>query len=98
MEIYRHLYEHIGSRPAILRVVTAMNVRHAIRPAKPLKLIDIRFNEDSNIFTVSTPTGFAIYRTWPLALLRKRGKSQTQASRLDNGSATLRDTRVLHCP
>ncbi|KAF8309141.1 hypothetical protein DL93DRAFT_2086042 [Clavulina sp. PMI_390] len=49
-----------------------MHVRHTIQPSRPLNLIDIRLNQDNSVFTVSTPTGFAIYRTWPLALLRKR--------------------------
>lgn len=51
-----------------------MHVRHAIQPSRPLNLIDIRFNQDNQVFTVSTLSGFAIYRTWPLALLRKRGE------------------------
>ena len=46
--------------------------RHSITPATRTDIIDAQFDADNRIFTASTPSGFAVYRTWPLALLRKR--------------------------
>ena len=48
--------------------------RHSISSTEPLVLYDVRFDANCQIFTTSTPQGFAIYRTLPLDLLRKRGK------------------------
>jgi hypothetical protein len=47
--------------------------RHSISSTDPLVLYDVRLEPDSQIFTTSTPDGFAVYRTLPLELLRKRG-------------------------
>lgn len=47
--------------------------RHSISATSPVLIFDARFDADSQIFTVSTPAGFAVYRTWPLKLIRKRG-------------------------
>jgi WD repeat-containing protein 45 len=47
--------------------------RHSITATNPVHIFDARFEADCNIFTVSTPAGFAVYRTRPLKLLRKRG-------------------------
>ncbi|KAI0000072.1 WD40-repeat-containing domain protein [Russula vinacea] len=46
--------------------------RHSISSTDPLVLYDVRLDPDSQIFTTSTPDGFAVYRTLPLELLRKR--------------------------
>lgn len=52
----------------------AMNfARHSITETKPVHVFDARFDSDCKIFTTSTPAGFAVYRAWPLTLLRKRG-------------------------
>lgn len=47
--------------------------RHSITPTDPVQILDARFDADCQIFTASTPAGFAIYQAWPLRLLRKRG-------------------------
>lgn len=47
--------------------------RHSISATNPVNLIDARFDADFQIFTISTPEGFAVYRAWPLDLVRKRG-------------------------
>lgn len=47
--------------------------RHSITATNPVLIFDARFDPDSQIFTASTPAGFAVYRTWPLKLIRKRG-------------------------
>ncbi|KAH8830779.1 SVP1-like protein 2 [Flagelloscypha sp. PMI_526] len=46
--------------------------RHAIYSTRPLHIFDARFDQTSEIFTVSTLAGFAVYQTWPLKLVRKR--------------------------
>jgi hypothetical protein len=51
--------------------------RHSITPTKPVHIFDARFDADCQIFTTSTPAGFAVYRASPLKLLRKRGLSNS---------------------
>ncbi|KAI0638299.1 WD40-repeat-containing domain protein [Trametes polyzona] len=46
--------------------------RHSISSTVPVLIFDARFDPDCRIFTTSTQAGFAVYRTWPLQLLRKR--------------------------
>ncbi|GLB33699.1 putative WD40 repeats containing protein [Lyophyllum shimeji] len=46
--------------------------RHSITATRPVHIFDARFDPDCQIFTTSTPAGFAVYRTSPLKLLRKR--------------------------
>ncbi|KAF8592680.1 hypothetical protein K439DRAFT_1643720 [Ramaria rubella] len=46
--------------------------RHSITPTTPTQVLDARFEKDNKIFTTSTLTGYAVYSTWPLRLLRKR--------------------------
>ncbi|KAF7983891.1 hypothetical protein HWV62_18248 [Athelia sp. TMB] len=46
--------------------------RQTITATSPVLIFDARFDADCQIFTASTPSGFAVYRTWPLELLRKR--------------------------
>ena len=48
--------------------------RHSISSTSPIQIQDARFDSDCRIFTSATPAGFAIYQTWPLKLLRKRGR------------------------
>ncbi|KIM25202.1 hypothetical protein M408DRAFT_331305 [Serendipita vermifera MAFF 305830] len=46
--------------------------RQAISATVPTQIIDVRFDADCDIFACSTPSGFAVYRSFPLNLLRKR--------------------------
>ncbi|EJF61323.1 WD40-repeat-containing domain protein [Dichomitus squalens] len=46
--------------------------RHSISATAPVLIFDARFDPECRIFTISTKAGFAVYRTWPLQLLRKR--------------------------
>ncbi|KAH8106109.1 WD40-repeat-containing domain protein [Cristinia sonorae] len=46
--------------------------RHSISATAPILIFDTRFDADCQIFTTSTQSGFAVYNTWPLKLLRKR--------------------------
>jgi hypothetical protein len=48
--------------------------RQEISATTPTQIIDVRFDSDCRIFTCSTPAGFAVYRTHPLTLVRKRGE------------------------
>lgn len=53
----------------------SMNLgRHSISATRPTQIIDAKFSADCDIFTASTPNGFGVYRTFPLELVRKRGK------------------------
>jgi len=47
--------------------------RHSLTPTTPTQILDARFDTDNKIFTASTLNGYAVYCTWPLKLLRKRG-------------------------
>jgi hypothetical protein len=47
--------------------------RHSISATKPIQIFDAKFDPECKIFTASTPAGFAVYDTWPLKLIRKRG-------------------------
>lgn len=47
--------------------------RHSITSARPVHILNARFDADARIFTASTQEGFAVYRSWPLELVRKRG-------------------------
>ncbi|ESK97541.1 svp1-like protein 2 [Moniliophthora roreri MCA 2997] len=46
--------------------------RHSITATSPIHIYNARFDADCQIFTTCTPAGFAVYRTWPMTLLRKR--------------------------
>ncbi|KAJ7667907.1 SVP1-like protein 2 [Mycena polygramma] len=46
--------------------------RTSIASTRPVNILDARFDSDCNIFTTSTPAGFAVYRTCPLTMVRKR--------------------------
>ncbi|KAF8493517.1 WD40-repeat-containing domain protein [Gautieria morchelliformis] len=46
--------------------------RHSLTATTPTQILDARFDNDCKIFTASTPTGYTVYSTWPLRLLRKR--------------------------
>lgn len=47
--------------------------RHTISSTSPVQIIDAKFDATCDIFTASTPAGFAVYQTYPLQLIRKRG-------------------------
>ncbi|KIK65375.1 hypothetical protein GYMLUDRAFT_70485 [Collybiopsis luxurians FD-317 M1] len=46
--------------------------RHSITATNPVHIFDSRFDADCEIFTTCSPAGFAVYKSWPLQLLRKR--------------------------
>ncbi|KAF4619704.1 hypothetical protein D9613_005140 [Agrocybe pediades] len=46
--------------------------RHSISATNPTQILDAKFDAECDLFTVSTPAGFAVYRTYPLELIRKR--------------------------
>lgn len=58
-----------------LRIIDQMNLaRHSISSTAPILIFDARFDADARIFTCATQAGFAVYRSCPLQLLRKRGQ------------------------
>ncbi|PPQ77365.1 hypothetical protein CVT25_010946 [Psilocybe cyanescens] len=46
--------------------------RHSISSTNPIQILDAKFDAECDIFAASTPAGFAVYRTYPLQLIRKR--------------------------
>ncbi|EIM88515.1 uncharacterized protein STEHIDRAFT_95773 [Stereum hirsutum FP-91666 SS1] len=46
--------------------------RHSITATNPVQLFNVQFDADCNVFTTTTPAGFAVYRSCPLELIRKR--------------------------
>ncbi|KAH9482816.1 WD repeat domain phosphoinositide-interacting protein 3 [Psilocybe cubensis] len=46
--------------------------RHSISSTNPVQILDAKFDAECEIFAASTPAGFAVYRTNPLQLIRKR--------------------------
>ena len=69
----------VARRPSDCETLHLMNLaRHSISSTSPIQILDARFDPDCRIFTSATPAGFAVYQTWPLKLLRKRGRP-TQA-------------------
>ncbi|OJA16995.1 hypothetical protein AZE42_00553 [Rhizopogon vesiculosus] len=46
--------------------------RHSITATNPVQIFDTQFDADCQIFTTTTPAGFAVYQAWPLKLIRKR--------------------------
>jgi len=70
---------YLGTWPHFNRLCISrqMNLaRHSISSTDPLVLYDVRLDPDSQIFTTSTPDGFAVYRTLPLELVRTRGNNE----------------------
>ena len=55
--------------------------RHSISSARPVHILDARFDADATVFAASTHEGFAVYRSWPLELVRKRGMFEPIVSR-----------------
>lgn len=47
--------------------------RHSISATAHVVIFDTRLEPNCEIFATATPAGFAVYRTWPLQLLRNRG-------------------------
>ncbi|KAF7313722.1 WD-REPEATS-REGION domain-containing protein [Mycena chlorophos] len=46
--------------------------RRTVSSTRPVNILHVGLDPDSTIFTASTPAGFAVYRTCPLSLIRKR--------------------------
>ncbi|EIW82412.1 hypothetical protein CONPUDRAFT_123308 [Coniophora puteana RWD-64-598 SS2] len=64
--------------------------RYSVSATEPVIIYDIRFDPERQIFAITTPAGFAIYRTCPLQLLRKRElRGGTLASVIPSHSSSL---------
>lgn len=48
--------------------------RYQVSTLRPPPILDVSFSADGRIFAVATETGYEVWRTWPLGLLRRRGK------------------------
>ncbi|KIO25025.1 hypothetical protein M407DRAFT_25665 [Tulasnella calospora MUT 4182] len=51
--------------------------RASITSTAPTNIVDARFDADCSIFATSTPHGFAVYKTNPLKLIRRRNLTGT---------------------
>jgi len=80
--------------------------RHSISSTSPVHIFDARLDADCNIFTATTPAGFAVYRAYPLQVIRKRGKVFRSTgvalavylnSRVELTGGTLSAAVPLHC-
>ena len=74
--LHHHRIHPGCSSPVRPRAHTShMNLaRHSISSTSPIQILDAHYDPDCRIFTSATPAGFAVYQTWPLKLLRKRGR------------------------
>jgi len=48
--------------------------RFQVSTLRPPPILSVSFNQDGRLFTVATETGYEVWRTWPLALVRRRGE------------------------
>jgi hypothetical protein len=48
--------------------------RSHVSTLRPPPILSISFSQDGRLFTVASETGYEVWRTWPLALVRRRGK------------------------
>lgn len=46
--------------------------RYQVSTLRPPPILDVSFSADGRIFAVATETGYEVWRTWPLGLLRRR--------------------------
>jgi transcriptional regulator of nitric oxide reductase len=50
--------------------------RSQVSTLRPLPILSVEFNQDGRLFTVASETGYEVWRTWPLQLVRRRGQSR----------------------
>jgi hypothetical protein len=57
--------------------------RFQVSTLRPPPILSVGFSQDGRLFTVATETGYEVWRTWPLELVRRRG----QLSALSGGDS-----------
>jgi hypothetical protein len=48
--------------------------RSQVSTLRPPPILSVEFNQDGRLFTVASETGYEVWRTWPLQLVRRRGQ------------------------
>ena len=48
--------------------------RYQVSTLRPAPILSITFSEDGRFFAVASETGYEVWRTWPLGLIRRRGE------------------------
>jgi len=48
--------------------------RSQVSTLRPPPILSVDFNQDGRLFTVASETGYEVWRTWPLQLVRRRGQ------------------------
>jgi hypothetical protein len=48
--------------------------RYQVSTLRPPPILSISFSQDGRFFAVAGETGYEVWRTWPLALIRRRGE------------------------
>jgi len=48
--------------------------RSQVSTLRPPPILSVQFNQDGRLFTVASETGYEVWRTWPLQLVRRRGE------------------------
>lgn len=53
--------------------------RTQVSTLRPPPILSITFSEDGRFFAVAGEAGYEVYRTYPLALVKRRGMSQSES-------------------
>jgi hypothetical protein len=48
--------------------------RYQVSTLRPPPILGVTFSHDGRIFAVATESGYEVWRTWPMGLLRRRGE------------------------
>ena len=48
--------------------------RSQVSTLRPPPILSVEFNQDGRLFTIASETGYEVWRTWPLQLVRRRGQ------------------------
>lgn len=48
--------------------------RFQVSTLRPPPILSVDFNQDGRLFTVASETGYEVWKTWPLQLIRRRGE------------------------
>lgn len=51
--------------------------RYSVSTLRPAPILSISFAHDGKVFAVATETGYEVWRTYPLGLLRRKGTVQS---------------------
>ena len=66
--------------------------RSQVSTLRPPPILSVEFNQDGRLFTVASETGYEVWRTWPLQLVRRRGEPDQSGSGYFLMRSAARDT------